>query len=86
MTSARPKGQAMSRKQYIITVNEDADPDTVAADLKAQGLEVDNVMKEIRVISASSSGNANSVRSMKGIASVEESGEYQIPDPDSPVQ
>jgi hypothetical protein len=80
-----PGGQdAMSRKQYIITLNPDADPDRVAAELKGCGMEVENVMREIGVISAT--GEAGKVHGLEGIAAVEESGGYQIPPPDSPIQ
>jgi hypothetical protein len=77
----------MDRKHYMITVDEDSDPDTVAAQLKSHGLDVDNVMKEIRVISASTNNSdVSSVRDLRGVAAVEESGGFQIAPPDSPIQ
>jgi KaiC/GvpD/RAD55 family RecA-like ATPase len=77
----------MSRQQYVITVHPEADPESVATQLRSHGLKVDQVMHEIRIISASSdSVDVNSVRKLKGVSGVEESTHYQIPPPDSPVQ
>ncbi len=77
----------MSRQQYVITVHPEADPENVATQLRSHGLNVEQVMHEIRIISASSdSVDVNSVRQLKGVSGVEESTDYQIPPPDSPVQ
>ena len=77
----------MGRQQYVITIHPEADPESVATQLRSHGLSVDQVMHEIRIISASSdSVDVNSVRNLKGVSGVEESADYQIPPPDSPVQ
>jgi KaiC/GvpD/RAD55 family RecA-like ATPase len=77
----------MGRQQFTITVHPEADPESVASQLRSQGMHIDQVMHEIRIISASSdSVDVNSVRKVKGVSGVEESADYQIPPPDAPVQ
>jgi hypothetical protein len=77
----------MGRQQFTITVHPEADPESVASQLRSHGIHVDQVMHEIRIISASSdSVDVNSVRKVKGVSGVEESADYQIPPPDAPVQ
>ncbi len=77
----------MSRRHYTITVNSDADPDRVALELRSKGFEVNNVMKEIRVISATADAfDPSTVQGLNGVSAVEEEGGVQLPPPSSPVQ
>jgi len=77
----------MARQQFTITVHPEADPESVATQLRSQGLHVDQVLGEIRIICASSDSiDLNSVRELKGVSGVEESADYHIPPPESPVQ
>ena len=77
----------MSHKRFLVTVDPDSDPEAVAADLMSHGFQVDNVMKEIGIISATTDANdVSSVRSLQGVSAIEEDQEVKIPPPDSPVQ
>jgi hypothetical protein len=77
----------MSRRQYMITVNPEADPDRVATELRSKGFQVNNVMKEIRVISASADAlDPSTVQELHGVDAVEEEGGIQLPPPESPIQ
>ena len=77
----------MSNKRFIVTVDPDADPESVAVNLTTQGFKVDNIMREIGVISASTDADdLSSVRKVQGVSAVEEDRDFQLPTPDSPVQ
>lgn len=72
--------------KFTITMKPDANPDDVAAELQSQGFTVEEIMREINVISVSGENDATSVQSMRGVAAVEESADFQIPPPDAPIQ
>lgn len=77
----------MARKQYIVTFDPSADPDSVAEDLRSNGLEVDNVMREIGIISgAADDGKLSALRGARSVLDISESGTVGVPPPDSEVQ
>ena len=59
----------------------------VAADLRANGMQVDQVLGGLGVISGSvPEDRQQSLQNVAGVTSVEASNHFQIPPPDAPVQ
>ena len=61
--------------------------DTVADALRDSGMQVDKVLDTLGIITGSvPDGHHDSLSAIKGVASVSEDVEFQLPPPDSPVQ
>jgi ligand-binding sensor domain-containing protein len=61
--------------------------DDVAAELRANGMQVDRVLDQLGVISGSvPEDRQQSLRAVAGVQSVEASRHFQQPPPDAPVQ
>ena len=76
-------------KPVIVTVTDAAlkNIKTVASQLKAKGMKVDQVLPVTGVISGSCQvGKEAALRAVKGVHSVEEEAQVQLPPPDSEVQ
>jgi hypothetical protein len=59
----------------------------VAAELRANGMQVDHVLDKVGVISGSvQEDRQQSLQTVAGVKSVEASHDFQIPPPDAPVQ
>ena len=77
----------MATKQYVVTLTPGSDAQRTASELRNRGLTVDNVMDEIGIISGAADDAAiASLRQAAGVLDVKESGEVQLPPPDSDVQ
>ena len=73
----------------IVTVDDAhlTDPGAVAATLRERGLQVDQVLEEIGVITGQlPAGRPLTVLRVDGVAAVEEARRVQLPPPDAPVQ
>jgi hypothetical protein len=61
--------------------------DAVVAHLRAQGMQVDQVLEGLGVIIGSAPSEARkSLTAVEGVASVDEQLTHQLPPPDAPVQ
>jgi hypothetical protein len=61
--------------------------DEVAAELRSNGMQVDQVLNEVGVISGSVPAARRQVLgTVAGIESIEEATTFQLPPPDSPIQ
>jgi hypothetical protein len=61
--------------------------DAVVAHLRAQGMEVDQVLEGLGVITGSAPSEVRaSLTAVEGVASVDEELTHQLPPPDAPVQ
>ena len=77
----------MALKKYVITLAPGSNSETAANGLRAKGFAVENVMREIGIISGDADDAAvASLREVPGVADVSESGGVSIPPPDSDVQ
>jgi hypothetical protein len=77
------------RKPVIVTVADDAlhNIQTVASQLAARGMKVDRVLPITGVISGSCPADKKAaLRNVKGVHSVEDEAQVQLPPPDSDVQ
>ncbi len=75
--------------QLSVTVDDGHLPviDAVAAHLRAHGMEVDQVLEGLGVITGSApSAVRASLTAVEGVVSVDEQLTYQLPPPDAPVQ
>jgi hypothetical protein len=79
----------MSDIKLVVSVHDDYSDrlPEVAERLQAAGMQIDQWLVEIGVITGStSSGNVNSLTQIEGVADVEPSQEYQISPPESDIQ
>jgi hypothetical protein len=61
--------------------------DEVAAELRNSGMQVDQVLNEVGVISGSVPDDRRQVLgTVTGVESIEEATTFQLPPPDSPIQ
>ena len=82
-----PDGKAMARKQYIVTFDPSADADSIAAELRSNGLEVETVMREIGIISgAAEDASVSGLRGTRNVLDISESGHVGVPPPESDIQ
>ena len=75
--------------QLSVTVDDGHLPviDAVVAHLRAQGMEVDQVLEGLGVITGSApSAVRQSLTAVDGVVSVHEQLTYQLPPPDAPIQ
>lgn len=79
-------GTEQSQKNIVITVDDDylSDIQKVAKQLRSRGMVVDDVLESIGIISGS--GAAADLRSVPGVANVEEQTHFQLPPPDAPIK
>lgn len=77
----------MAQKHYLVTLVPGTDPDTAATDLRSQGFAVEDVMREIGIISGSADESTVPVlQAAAGVLDVSESGEVYLPPSESEVQ
>ena len=61
--------------------------DAVVAHLRAQGMEVDQVLEGLGIITGSAPSEVRTaLTAVEGVASVDEQLTYRLPPPDAPVQ
>jgi hypothetical protein len=82
---------ASTEQQVALTVSVDDehldDLPKVAARLREAGMQVERALPTIGTITGSvPASKLHAVRATEGVADVEESREYQLPPPDSPIQ
>ncbi len=71
---------------YIVTLSGDRPIDEVSKDIRAAGLEVKDVLKEIGSITGAADPRAlEKLRAVRGVADVSEDQSVDIGPPDSPV-
>ena len=79
----------MSKVKLSVLIDDEhrGDFSKVVKSIKKAGMEVDNQLQEIGVVTGSiDAKKVRSLHKVKGVASVEQSRDYQIPPPDSDVQ
>ena len=77
----------MATKQYIVTFDAGADPDSVASELRSQGVQVDNIMRDVGIISGSADDAAvAALRGARNVLDVSESAPIGVPPAESSVQ
>lgn len=70
-----------------ITVTVSGDPDAVAEQLRAAGMNVDQVLSEVGVITGSAAaGQQASLAEIPGVVSVEAEHGFQLPPSDAEIQ
>jgi hypothetical protein len=70
-----------------ITVTVSGDPDTVAEKLRAAGMNVEQVLSEVGVITGSvAAGRQASLADLPDVVSVEPEHSFQLPPPDAEIQ
>ncbi len=61
--------------------------DGVVASLRARGLQVEQVLGTLGIVTGSAPANAlDALRGVEGVDSVDEQLSYRLPPPDSPIQ
>jgi hypothetical protein len=76
-------------KSVVVTVDPDhtAVMGSIAEVLRGQGMQVDQVLEEIGIISGRVSPDQPlSQMHVEGVSSVEEGAHFQLPPPDAPIQ
>jgi hypothetical protein len=70
-----------------ITVTVSGDPDAVAEQLRAAGVNVEQVLSEIGIITGSvAAGQQASLADLPGVVSVEAEHSFQLPPPEAEIQ
>ena len=87
-SSAKQQKSEQKQQGIVVTVDDDhvADIHKVAGKLRSRGMKVDEVLEAIGVISGSVAGPVTELRSIPGVAAVEEQPHFQLPPPDAPVK
>jgi hypothetical protein len=75
-------------KSIVVTVQDDHLPEIqkVASQLRKRGMHVDAVLEGIGLISGSVLESVPDLRSVPGVAAVEQQTQFQVPPPDAPVK
>ena len=83
----RPAGAGVSGPVRVTVVVDEGAVDTVAAALRTAGLQIDQVLGSIGVVTgAVPADRQGALAGVAGVVSVTEDRPYQLPPPDAPVQ
>jgi len=75
-----------TRRAVVVTLSGDRDVHEVVRDLKAAGLEIDNILAEIGVVTGSAAaGQLRKLREVRGVGDVSPDHPVDIGPPGSPI-
>ena len=84
----RTKKRSTTPRGIVVTVDDEHMPKIgeLAEQLRSRGVQVDSVMEATGMISGSTELGSAEIERIPGVASVEESPQFQLRPPDSPIQ
>ncbi len=88
MPAKKRKKSEPTPRNIVVTVDDASLPriSEIAKQLRSRGLKVDSVLEATGLITGSTTEDDARLQTIPGVVSVEESPEFHLPPPDSPIQ